>query len=64
MATTPPMIKLDLKFSTGLTVTTRNKKGVTIKDCLDAIWKQYRKRVLSPFEFEAVKVTKHLLLGR
>ena len=46
MVTTPPMSKLDLKFPTGLTVTTRNKKGITIKDCLDAIWKQYRKKVL------------------
>lgn len=43
-ATTPPMSKLDLRFPLGLTVTTRNKKGVTIKDCLDVIWKQYRKK--------------------
>ncbi|KAF8473396.1 hypothetical protein BDZ91DRAFT_714562 [Kalaharituber pfeilii] len=43
-ATTPPMSKLDLRFPMGLTVTARNKKGVTIKDCLDAIWKQFRKK--------------------
>jgi len=60
MVTTPPMSKLELKFPTGLTVTTRNKKGVTVKDCLDAIWKQYRKKaddeldlpILSNFIFD------------
>jgi len=44
MATTPPMSKLELKFPMGLTVTARNKKGITIKDCLDVIWKQFRKK--------------------
>jgi len=45
MATTPPMSRLDLKFPMGLVVTARNKKGITIKDCLDVIWKQFRKKV-------------------
>ena len=49
VATTPPISKLELRFPTGLTVTARNKKGVTIKDCLDVIWKQYRKKVLMTF---------------
>ena len=45
MATTPPISKLELRFPMGLTVTARNKKGITIKDCLDVIWKQFRKKV-------------------
>lgn len=42
--TTPPVKKIDLEFSLGLQVTARNLKGVTIKDALDAIHKQYKKR--------------------
>lgn len=51
MLTTPPVKKIDLHFPLGLEVTARNLKGVTIKDALDAIYKQYRKKVciiLSP----------------
>jgi len=44
MLTTPPVKKIDLIFPLGLTVTARNMKGVTIKDALDAIYKQYRKK--------------------
>lgn len=43
--TTPPVKKIDLHFPLGLEVTARNMKGVTIKDALDAIYKQYRKKV-------------------
>ena len=43
--TTPPVKKIDLHFPLGLEVTARNLKGVTIKDALDAIYKQYKKRV-------------------
>ncbi|EWC46865.1 hypothetical protein DRE_03877 [Drechslerella stenobrocha 248] len=42
--TTPPMKKIDLQLPTGLTITARNLKGVTFKDALDAIHKQYKKR--------------------
>ena len=43
--TTPPVKKIDLHFPLGLEVTARNMKGVTIKDAVDAIYKQYRKKV-------------------
>ena len=42
---TPPIKKIDLVFHLGQEVTARNMKGVTIKDALDAIYKQYKKRV-------------------
>lgn len=45
MLTTPPVKKIDLHFPLGLEVSARNLKGVTIKDALDAIYKQYRKKV-------------------
>jgi hypothetical protein len=45
MLTTPPVKKIDLHFPLGLEVTARNLKGVTIKDALDAIHKQFKKRV-------------------
>jgi len=44
LLTTPPVKKVDLQFPTGITVTARNLKGVTIKDALDAIHKQFKKR--------------------
>lgn len=37
--------KIDLRFPLGLEVTARNMKGVTIKDALDAIYKQFKKKV-------------------
>jgi hypothetical protein len=41
-----PMVrKIDLHFPLGLEVTARNLKGVTIKDALDAIHKQFKKKV-------------------
>jgi hypothetical protein len=50
MLTEPPVKKIDLHFPLGLEVTARNMKGVTIKDALDAIYKQFRKKVSrSPF---------------
>jgi len=45
--TNPPISKLHLRFPTGITLTARNKNGVTIKDAFDVIWKQYRKKVWS-----------------
>jgi hypothetical protein len=45
--TTPPVKRIDLHFPLGLEVTARNLKGVTIKDALDAIHKQFRKKVCS-----------------
>ena len=41
----PPIKKIDLHFPLGLEVTARNMKGVTIKDALDAIHKQFKKKV-------------------
>jgi len=41
---TPPVKKIDLKWPLGLEVTARNLKGVTIKDALDAIYKQFKKK--------------------
>jgi len=45
MLTTPPVKRIDLVFPLGLEVTARNLRGVTIKDALDAIYKQYKKKV-------------------
>jgi len=58
--TTPPVKKIDLHFPLGLEVTARNLKGVTIKDALDAIHKQFKKKaddeldlpVLAGFEWD------------
>ncbi|GIJ84116.1 hypothetical protein Asppvi_002952 [Aspergillus pseudoviridinutans] len=41
---TPPVKKIDLVWPLGLSVTARNLKGVTIKDALDAIYKQFKKK--------------------
>jgi hypothetical protein len=41
---TPPVKKIDLQFPLGLAVTARNMKGVTVKDALDAIYKQFKKK--------------------
>lgn len=41
----PPVRRIDLHFPLGLEVTARNIKGVTIKDALDAIYKQFKKKV-------------------
>ena len=57
MLTTPPVKKIDLHFPLGLEVTARNLKGVTIKDAMDAIHKQYKKRVRNapppPFRYHS-----------
>jgi len=58
--TTPPIKKIDLHFPLGLEVTARNMKGVTIKDALDAIHKQFKKKaddelenpILAGFEWD------------
>jgi len=60
MLTEPPVKKIDLHFPLGLEVVARNLKGVTIKDALDAIYKQFRKKaddeletpVLAGFEWD------------
>ncbi|KAF7507103.1 hypothetical protein GJ744_010916 [Endocarpon pusillum] len=60
MLTTPPVKKIDLHFPLGLEVSARNLKGVTIKDALDAIHKQFKKKaddelenpVLAGFEWD------------
>ena len=54
MLTTPPVKKIDLHFPLGLEVSARNLKGVTIKDALDAIYKQYRKKVCSSISFTMI----------
>lgn len=54
MLTTPPVKKIDLHFPLGLEVTARNMKGVTIKDALDAIYKQYRKKVSTSLCFKTL----------
>ena len=49
---TPPVKKIDLHFPLGLNVTARNMKGVTIKDAVEAIYKQFKKKVCPvPFIF-------------
>ncbi|MCJ1354492.1 MAG: hypothetical protein MMC33_004481 [Icmadophila ericetorum] len=58
--TNPPVKKIDLHFPLGLEVTARNLKGVTVKDALDAIHKQFKKKaddeldlpVLAGFEWD------------
>jgi len=46
-----PMVrKIDLHFPLGLEVTARNLKGVTIKDALDAIYKQFKKKADDEFD--------------
>lgn len=44
----PPVKKIDLHFPLGLEVVARNSKGVTVKDAMDAIYKQFKKKVFSP----------------
>jgi len=41
---TPLIKKIDLLFPTGIEVTARNMKGVTIRDALDAIHKPLKKK--------------------
>jgi len=48
--TNPPVKKIDLHFPLGLEVTARNLKGVTIKDALDAIYKQFKKKADDEFD--------------
>jgi hypothetical protein len=47
--TTPKLKSIALHFPLGLEVTARSMKGVTIKDALDAIHKQFKKRVSTSF---------------
>jgi len=47
---TPKIKKITLHFPLGLEVVARNMKGVTIKDALDAIHKQFKKRADDEFE--------------
>lgn len=50
---TPMVKKVDLHFPLGLEVTARNLKGVTIKDALDAIYKQFKKKVRFLLSFQS-----------
>jgi hypothetical protein len=59
MLTTPPVKKIDLHFPLGLEVTARNLKGVTIKDALDAIYKQYKKKVSLPIAYALRIILQH-----
>jgi hypothetical protein len=61
MLTDPPVKKIDLHFPLGLEVTARNLKGVTIKDALDAIYKQYRKKASLPNELQYILSSGRLL---
>jgi hypothetical protein len=61
---TPKLKKITLHFPLGLEVVARNMKGVTIKDALDAIHKQFKKRVRVnslnfPLTFPVVCVVLH-----
>jgi hypothetical protein len=47
----PKVKKITLHFPLGLEVVARNMKGVTIKDALDAIHKQFKKRVRISFSY-------------
>jgi hypothetical protein len=53
----PLVRKIDLRFPLGLEVTARNLRGVTIKDALDAIYKQYKKKVSDHSMFLAPTAT-------
>jgi hypothetical protein len=57
----PKVRKVDLHFRLGLTVTARNLKGVTIKDALDAIYKQFKKKVSPSLESSMPVPIGHLL---
>jgi len=48
--TNPKLKKITLHFPLGLEVNARNLKGVTVKDALDAIYKQFKKRADDEFE--------------
>lgn len=68
MLTTPPLKRIDLAFPLGLTVTARNLRGVTIKDALDAIYKQFKKKVrvfpfLSPLACLSIHPSTLIFLG-
>ncbi|KPI41944.1 uncharacterized protein AB675_5613 [Cyphellophora attinorum] len=55
MLTEPPVKKIDLHFPLGLEVTARSLKGVTIKDALDAIHKQFKKKADDELELPYLK---------
>jgi hypothetical protein len=61
--TNPKVKKIDLHFPLGLEVTARNLKGVTIKDALDAIHKQFKKKVRLRFELPFMLSTYGLVLS-
>lgn len=62
LLTTPPVKKIDLHFPLGLEVSARNLKGVTIKDALDAIHKQFKKKVfLATFQLFDYRSQVHIV---
>jgi hypothetical protein len=62
--TDPKLKKITLHFPLGLEVTARNMKGVTIKDALDAIHKQFKKRVSTYHTFPYRPLLQHQLRDR
>jgi len=66
---TPLIKKIDLQFPTGIEVTARNMKGVTIRDALDAIHKPLKKKAddeldepyFKGFEHDPEKYTKFMV---
>lgn len=60
----PPVKKIDLHFPLGLEVTARNLKGVTIKDALDAIYKQFKKKAsFSPLPSTQPTINHQMLIN-
>ncbi len=62
--TNPKLKKITLHFPLGLEVTARNMKGVTIKDALDAIHKQFKKRVRFLYFFVVVYLCDSIIYER
>lgn len=58
------MKKIDLHFPLGLEVTARNLKGVTIKDALDAIHKQFKKKVRNQIRLDWILLILAMSSGR
>jgi len=52
---TPLVKKIDLQFPTGIEVTARNLKGVTIRDALDAIHKPLKKKAADELDMPYLK---------
>lgn len=64
MLTDPPIKRIDLVFPLGTEVTARNMKGVTIKDALDAIYKQNKKKASHTHVMQAGRRCADSMIGR